>query len=416
MVNSIVTWTDEHLSLQFPLPKLTMGCTKSRPAYAPPTQQPAVVVGPRKPVRPPGQDFFILDSDANPTPRLHAPPAASHRPQQQQQQQQYQYQQQQHQQQQDEFVLDRETLSILAQVLDSDKHVTMVAIPYENLQLQETIGLGVYGEVIKASYHSTPVVVKRMPRTAINERSIRIFREEIELMMHLRHPNIVQFIGASWSSPTNICFVMEHLQRGDLYAMLRNPKYNLAWNKKLLQIAIHAARGMAYLHSMDPPIIHRDLKSMNIHVSSSYVAKISDFALSRERSVEETMSITGTPLWMAPEMIRGERYSEKADVYSFGIVLSELDTKQTPYNELTSKKKSTDKVTGVSVLMRRVAFEGLRPRLAEDGLSSVQELFTRCVDSTPSARPTFEEIIEFLEYNVQHEVNLRFPRGASYND
>ncbi|KAG9407119.1 hypothetical protein AC1031_001761 [Aphanomyces cochlioides] len=411
-----------------------MGCTKSRPAYAPPTQQPTIVVGPRKPARPPGQDFFILDSDVNPAPRPHAPPAASHRPQQQQQQYQYQQhhqQQQQAQRPQDDFVLDRETLSILAQVLDSDKHVTMVAIPYENLQLQETIGLGIYGEVIKASYHSTPVVVKRMPRTAINERSIRIFREEIELMMHLRHPNIVQFIGASWSSPTNICFVMEHLQRGDLYAMLRNPKYNLAWNKKLLQIAIHAARGMAYLHSMDPPIIHRDLKSMNIHVSSSYVAKISDFALSRERSVEETMSITGTPLWMAPEMIRGERYSEKADVYSFGIgtsmfaattsdhlalVLSELDTKQTPYNELTSKKKSTDKVTGVSVLMRRVAFEGLRPRLAEDGLSSVQELFTRCVDSTPSARPTFEEIIEFLEYNVQHEVNLRFPRGASYDE
>lgn len=111
----------------------------------------------------------------------------------------------------------------------------------------------------------------------------------------------------------------EYLSRGDLYAVLRNPKYKLTWEEPVLRMMIDTARGMAYLHSMNPPIIHRDLKSMNILVSSTFSCKVSDFGLSREKADDETMSITGTPLWLPPEMIRGERYTEAADVYSFGI-------------------------------------------------------------------------------------------------
>lgn len=115
------------------------------------------------------------------------------------------------------------------------------------------------------------------------------------------------------------CFVTEFLERGDLFAVLRNPENRLTWAKPILRMTIDTSRGMAYLHSMKPPIIHRDLKSMNILVSSTWGTKVSDFGLSREKSVDETMSVTGTPLWLPPEMIRGERYTEKADVYSFGI-------------------------------------------------------------------------------------------------
>ncbi|KAF0717184.1 Aste57867_2447 [Aphanomyces stellatus] len=316
----------------------------------------------------------------------------------------------------DSIRLNDETRSIVHDVLGADAHLAAVAIPYEHLRLQEMIGAGVYGEVIRASYQSAPVIVKRMPKNGISERSIRVFRDEIGLMMHLQHPNIVRFIGASWNSPSRLCFVMEFLQRGDLYHLLRNPKYKLSWCKKL-QIAIHAARGMSYLHTLDTPIIHRDLKSMNIHVSSSYVAKISDFALSRERSVEETMSITGTPLWMAPEMIRGERYDEKADhPLTKYTVLSELDTGKTPYHELTTKKKANDKILGVSALVRKVAFEDLRPTLTPDCMPSLQALFLRCVGSDAAARPSFNEVLDILERDVQHDVNERFPGGDDTTD
>ncbi|ETV99798.1 TKL/DRK protein kinase, variant 1 [Aphanomyces invadans] len=232
---------------------------------------------------------------------------------------------------------------VVDSILDSRIHLRMAAINFKELKLQKIIGQGAFGEVIKGTYHGTPVVVKRMVRQKIDPENIRMFADEIQLMMNLRHPNIVQFIGASWNSYSNICFVTEFLDRGDLYSVLKNPRVQLSWKQPLLSMAIDISRGMAYLHSMDPPIIHRDLKSMNILVSSSFGAKISDFGLSREKVLDDTMSVTGTPLWLPPEMIRAERYSEKADVYSFGIVLTELDTRRIPYHDIknvgTSKKR-----------------------------------------------------------------------------
>lgn len=223
------------------------------------------------------------------------------------------------------------------------------------------------------------------------------------------------------------CFVTEYLERGDLFAVLRNPKNKLTWAEPILGMTIATSRGMAYLHSMNPPIIHRDLKSMNILVSSTWVTKVSDFGLSREKSMDETMSVTGTPLWLPPEMIRGERYTEKADVYSFGIgmpsycfllrsglltlyiiatVLSELDTRKIPYHDIKARGARNKKVSG-STLMHMVAYENLRPSLSSNCMKSVRELYERCTSDDQSIRPTFEEIVEYLEDNVRKETLLR---------
>ncbi|KDO23630.1 TKL/DRK protein kinase [Saprolegnia parasitica CBS 223.65] len=280
----------------------------------------------------------------------------------------------------------------------------MAAINFKELKLQKVIGKGAFGEVIKGTYHGTPVVVKRMVRQNIDPENVRMFAEEIQLMMNLRHPNIVQFIGASWNSYSNICFVTEFLDRGDLYSVLKNPLIQLSWHHPLWGMTIDISRGMAYLHSMDPPIIHRDLKSMNILVSSSFGAKISDFGLSREKAMDDTMSVTGTPLWLPPEMIRAERYSEKADVYSFGIVLSELDTRRIPYFDV---KSGTKKRMPGSALLHKVAYEHLRPSLSPHCLDSVRDLFVRCTADNPTERPTFEAIVAELETSVQREILQR---------
>ncbi|KAL7692654.1 putative protein kinase [Plasmopara halstedii] len=296
---------------------------------------------------------------------------------------------------------DREK-NVVETMLESNKGLRMAEISFDDLKLQKIIGAGAFGEVIKGTYCGTPVVVKRMLRNKITEDNLRMFGDELQLMMNLRHPNIVQFIGASWNSYSNICFVTELLERGDLFAVLRNPENELSWAKPILRITIDTSRGMAYLHSMKPPIIHRDLKSMNILVSSTWGAKVSDFGLSREKSVDETMSVTGTPLWLPPEMIRGERYTEKADVYSFGIVLAELDTRKIPYHDIKAKGARNKKVSG-STLMHMVAYENLRPSLSKTCMKSVHDLFMRCTSDDQSVRPTFEEIVQFLENDVRKE-------------
>uniref|UniRef100_H3G6I1 Protein kinase domain-containing protein n=1 Tax=Phytophthora ramorum TaxID=164328 RepID=H3G6I1_PHYRM len=88
---------------------------------------------------------------------------------------------------------------------------------------------------------------------------------------------------------------------------------------------------LTYLHSCAPPVIHRDLKSSNILLNQAMDAKVTDFGISRER-IDATMTAgVGTSLWMAPEVMLGERYDDKADMFSFGVVLSELDQHTTPY-------------------------------------------------------------------------------------
>ncbi|KAI9922503.1 hypothetical protein PsorP6_002471 [Peronosclerospora sorghi] len=306
---------------------------------------------------------------------------------------------------------DREK-NVVETMLESNKGLRMAEINFNDLKLQKIIGAGAFGEVIKGAYCGTPVVVKRMLRTKITEDNLRMFSDEIQLMMNLRHPNIVQFIGASWNSYSNMyadvimenqnCFVTEFLERGDLFAVLRNPENKITWAKPILRMTIDTSRGMAYLHSMKPPIIHRDLKSMNILVSSTWGAKVSDFGLSREKTVDETMSVTGTPLWLPPEMIRGERYTEKADVYSFGIVLAELETRKIPYHDIKAKGARNKKVSG-STLMHMVAYDNLRPSLSKNCMNSVRELYERCTSDDQSIRPTFEEIVQFLENDVRKE-------------
>ncbi|TYZ57070.1 hypothetical protein PybrP1_012507 [[Pythium] brassicae (nom. inval.)] len=288
----------------------------------------------------------------------------------------------------DEFKDDEK--NVVETMLESNKGLRMAEINFHDLKLSKIIGAGAFGEVIKGTYCGTPVVVKRMLRNKITEDNLRMFGEEIQLMMNLRHPNIVQFIGASWNSYSNICFVTEFLERGDLFAVLRNPENTLTWAKPILRMTIDTSRGMAYLHSMKPPIIHRDLKSMNILVSSTWGTKVSDFGLSREKSVDETMSVTGTPLWLPPEMIRGERYTEKADVYSFGIGACRLVL-----------------LLLYCTLMHMVAYENLRPSLSPNCMDSVRDLYNRCTADDQAQRPTFEEIVQVLENNVRKETLMR---------
>eukprot|EP01128_Nolandella_sp_AFSM9_P012728 TRINITY_DN955_c0_g1_i3.p1 TRINITY_DN955_c0_g1~~TRINITY_DN955_c0_g1_i3.p1 ORF type:complete len:176 (+),score=23.58 TRINITY_DN955_c0_g1_i3:69-530(+) len=97
------------------------------------------------------------------------------------------------------------------------------------------------------------------------------------------------------------------------------------------QLCVHlAAKGMLYLHDLSPPVIHRDLKTQNLLVDEYWRAKLCDFGLSREKA-SETMSRLGTIQYSAPEVLRGERYTEKADVYSYAILIWEMFTEEIPY-------------------------------------------------------------------------------------
>lgn len=153
-------------------------------------------------------------------------------------------------------------------------------------------------------------------------------------MESLRHPNIVMFLGACTKFP-NLAIVLEYCPNKSLWSLLQHDNIILSWNERK-RLSLEIARGMNYLHCFPTPIIHRDLKSLNILIDEAFRAKIADFGWTRLKSDRMTNRI-GTFQWMAPEVINGEKYSEKADVFSYGIILWEIASREPPYKSFLKR-------------------------------------------------------------------------------
>ena len=154
------------------------------------------------------------------------------------------------------------------------------------------------------------------------------------------------------------------------------------------------ALGMNYLHSFQPPILHRDLKSPNLLIDSAYGLKISDFGLARVRAHFQTMTGNcGTTQWMASEVLAAEKYTEKADVFSYGVVVWETVTRQCPYEGLTQIQAALG-----------VLNNNLRPTVPENCPSLFKTLMTLCWISSPEQRPSFEDVLEILNRSIDSSV------------
>ena len=147
-------------------------------------------------------------------------------------------------------------------------------------------------------------------------------------MEALRHPNIVMFLGAC-TKPPNFAIVLEYCSRGSLWSTIQNLDLPLSWEDRR-RFALDTARGVNYLHTCSPPIIHRDLKSLNLLLDDSYRVKLADFGWTKGLENYMTGKI-GTYQWMAPEVIKSQKYTEKADVFSFGIILWEIASREPPF-------------------------------------------------------------------------------------
>ncbi|KAI8464512.1 MAG: kinase-like domain-containing protein, partial [Monoraphidium minutum] len=166
---------------------------------------------------------------------------------------------------------------------------------------------------------------------------LEFFDREIAILASIRHPNVVNFIGACHRAPAP-CLVTEFCARGPLDALVHGPAGGALSTARRVEFAIDVARGMACLHAQAPPVIHRDLKTANLLVSARYEVKVADFGLSRIKDATHLFNsragMEGTVEYCAPEVLRGESYTEKADVYSFGVVLWELLARARPYSDL----------------------------------------------------------------------------------
>jgi len=152
----------------------------------------------------------------------------------------------------------------------------------------------------------------------------------MQVLQKTQHPNVVKLIAVI----DQYSFVTEYVERGDLFSLLKNKDPHVLWSRNGVNIARGIASGLEYLHSIK--IIHRDLKSPNILITRDWQAKISDMGFARIREGENKLQIMteqrGTILWAAPEIFETNEISDKSDIYSFGLILLEILTQDSPWN------------------------------------------------------------------------------------
>ncbi|ETP14636.1 TKL protein kinase [Phytophthora nicotianae CJ01A1] len=239
------------------------------------------------------------------------------------------------------------------------QHLHGNRIPYDSLVFQTELSKGASGEVWICRYGGQEVAVKKLLHIRDQKaEDVQIFAEEIELTASLIHPHIVKFIGRE--SEGLFTHKLRHLIVGERSDFM----------------AIAVAEALEYLHSqsLDPKLI--------------------DFGVSRGMMDLTMTAGVGTPYWTTPENMEGDRYTDKADIYSFGVVLSELDTGRIPHFDAVEDDGT--RLMPFQIL-QEVMTGTLRPSFSVDCPTRIQRIGVACLSFEPSDRPTAQELIQLLE-------------------
>ncbi|KAH7444964.1 hypothetical protein KP509_02G099900 [Ceratopteris richardii] len=209
-------------------------------------------------------------------------------------------------------------------------------IKFSQLFFGPRFASGAHSRIYHGIYDSQDVAIKlTVPPSDDLNLSCQINREfyqEVTLLSRLQHRNIIRLIGAC-REPGIRCVITEYLPKGSLKVFIRSRGPNSIPVSKVIRMALDVAMGMAYLHSRG--VIHRDLKSANLLMTSDLCVKVADFGVScLESQICMMKDVPGTLRYMAPEMINQDTPSRKVDVYSFGVVLWELCTGLAPFEDM----------------------------------------------------------------------------------
>ncbi|CAG2060256.1 unnamed protein product, partial [Timema podura] len=204
----------------------------------------------------------------------------------------------------------------------------------------ELLGKGFFGQVYKVTHRDTSEIMVLKELYRVDDEAQKNFLKEVAVLRSLHHNNVLRFIGVLYKDKT-LHLVTEFITGGTLKDLVHDLTEPLPWEQRV-NFAKNIASGMAYLHSMN--IIHRDLNSHNCLVREDKTVVVADFGLARIISQNNSSNmnaerrryggrryerkkrytVVGNPYWMAPEMMKGNKYDEKVDIFSFGIVLCEI--------------------------------------------------------------------------------------------
>lgn len=277
-------------------------------------------------------------------------------------------------------------------------------------EFNEKVGEGASAQVYRGKYRGQKVAIKVL-KDKVDDKMMSDFTKEFATMISLRSPCVVFFYGAILKP--QMCMVMEWCAKGSLYDCMKNLDYVFDW-KRFFAIVDDMTKGINCLHSWKPQIVHRDLKSLNLLVDGNWTVKVCDFGLSRnvEEDNQNTLNkLRGTYAYSAPEVYHGKSYTDKADMYSVGIILWELVTRtitgeyQQPFSEYSELK------FGFQIIIK-AAKENRRPTIPETCPTSLKAAIEQCWHPDPEVRLTCAALAEEMK-NIHKEY---LANKAEWND
>ncbi|XP_029668189.1 LIM domain kinase 1 isoform X2 [Formica exsecta] len=289
----------------------------------------------------------------------------------------------------------------------------------------ELLGKGFFGQVFKVTHRDTNEVMVLKELYRVDEDAQKNFLKEVAVLRSLHHNNVLRFIGVLYKDK-KLHLVTEYIAGGTLRALLHDTNEPLPWEQRT-SFAKDIAAGMAYLHSMN--IIHRDLNSHNCLVREDKTVVVADFGLARiiqngsspdnrkynrhsdgeiktsKKERKKRYTVVGNPYWMAPEMMKGNKYDEKVDIFSFGIVVCEI----------------IGRVQADPDYLPRSSDFGLNQNVFKEKFcSNCPETFYMiaflCCDLNPDKRPPFEVMEVWLEGLAMHlSVGAELPADLDFD-
>ncbi|KAF1317305.1 Serine/threonine protein kinase, partial [Globisporangium splendens] len=305
---------------------------------------------------------------------------------------------------------------------DQMKIIIEARIPCEKVTSDHLLLQDRYFQVYRGRFCGKPVAIKTLsPVLQSGFYDRRNLIAKVAQFTSLRHPRIVQLIGLTWDSPRDLRIVSEYIEGPDSRNSLRDlhivseymeggdlrealtrfeaERRPHGFDYTKLKIAHQIAHALAYLHSLRPIFVHGDVKSKNVLLDSQLNAKLTDAIgspIDEHLSDKEYFDPWSTALWMAPEVLKGKWSDEKADVFSLGVMLSELDSHALPYSTYNEGRR----LPGAAVIMM-VAQGGWRVQFSPNALEDMVTLGRECTAIDPKLRPTAGDVWRRLQQFIR---------------
>ncbi|XP_058102830.1 probable serine/threonine-protein kinase PBL21 isoform X1 [Magnolia sinica] len=278
------------------------------------------------------------------------------------------------------------------------------------------IGQGKFGEVYKGLLHDGMIVaIKKRYGPPSQE-----FIEQVHYLSSIRHRNVVNLLGYCQENDQQM-LVYEYIPSGSvsshLYGVSQPSSEKLEF-KHRLSIALEAAKGLAYLHGLTPPLIHKDFTTTNVLVDENFIAKVADAGLrnllSRIEAAGPSSQMMADNAFLDPEVREYGRFSEKSDVYSFGVFLLELVSGREARSQISeSDQRLVEWAQSYQDASNIAAI--IDPRLSDnftaEGIKDFIHLTAQCMNPSSERRPNMNNVVTELDHILEREMSLTTVMG-----